>query len=208
MVKSKKMSKSTVAIVLLSLLLVLSLILTATGAWFTAKDSDKATGGTLTFGKIGSVEVTASGNLSHKDINGNDASSRELMPGDKVEAGTITLTYTKTEDATEDVWYLIKFNGKYYTLNAAGDALNETEATTAGEFTATTTISFTAAVAEVNGKKLDGTVSGSGSIDENDVATLTNRQIVIADAEYSLAIIQKTNLSADDAFTQLKIILG
>lgn len=35
MVNSKKMSRSTVAVVLLSLLLVLSLVLTATGAWFT-----------------------------------------------------------------------------------------------------------------------------------------------------------------------------
>ena len=33
----KKMNKSTVAIVVLALLLVLSLVLTATGAWFTDK---------------------------------------------------------------------------------------------------------------------------------------------------------------------------
>lgn len=206
MVKSKKMSKSTVAIVLLSLLLVLSLILTATGAWFTAKDSDNATGGTLTFGKIGSVEVTASGNLSHKDINGDDASSRNLMPGDKVEAGTITLTYTKTEDATDDVWYLIKSDENYYTLSESNELVAAT--TEAGEFTASKTVSFTAAVAEVNGKKLDGTVAGSGSIDENDVATLTDRQIVIASADYSIAIIQKTNVTATQAYTYLAELLG
>ena len=51
MVNSKKMSKSTVAIVLLSLLLVLSLILTATGAWFTSSDN-KAGNADVAFGKV------------------------------------------------------------------------------------------------------------------------------------------------------------
>lgn len=68
MVNSKKMSKSTVAIVLLSLLLVLSLILTATGAWFTSTGSkDGQT--TIEFGKVAvSVDGTATFTKDHADV--------------------------------------------------------------------------------------------------------------------------------------------
>ena len=53
MVNSKKMSKSSIAVIVLSILLVLSLILGFTGAWFTdKKDSGTDNNGTLTFGKI------------------------------------------------------------------------------------------------------------------------------------------------------------
>ncbi len=53
MVNSKKMSKSSIAVIVLSILLVLSLILGFTGAWFTdKKDSGTDNKGTLTFGKI------------------------------------------------------------------------------------------------------------------------------------------------------------
>ncbi len=72
----KKMNKSTVAIVVLALLLVLSLVLTATGAWFT--DSKKTDETEITMGTInistsdGAVSVTK------------DVTDGNFMPGDKI----------------------------------------------------------------------------------------------------------------------------
>lgn len=85
MVKSKKMSKSTVAIVLLSLLLVLSLILTATGAWFTdTKSADKdMTFGTLKLDAITMDEVAVANTIETANLN--------LMPGSKV-SGKVSVT--------------------------------------------------------------------------------------------------------------------
>lgn len=89
MVNSKKMNKSTVAVVVLALLLVLSLILSATGAWFTDK-IDNDTGNTMDFGIIDiewaqDKEVA----LSIKErTKGADENTALLMPGDtlKVDA--------------------------------------------------------------------------------------------------------------------------
>ena len=51
MVKNKKLSKSSVAIIVLALLLIASLVMGMTGAWFT--DSHKITNDTqLTFGEV------------------------------------------------------------------------------------------------------------------------------------------------------------
>ena len=60
MVNSKKMSKSSIAVIVLSILLVLSLILGFTGAWFTDK-KDSGKGKDVTFGlvKIGEVSADA-----------------------------------------------------------------------------------------------------------------------------------------------------
>ena len=78
MVKSKKMSKSTVAIVLLSLLLVLSLILTATGAWFTdTKSADKD----MTFGTLKLDAITMDGVAVANTI---ETENVHLMPGSTV----------------------------------------------------------------------------------------------------------------------------
>ena len=52
MVKSKKMSKGSLAVIILAVLLVLSMVLGLTGAWFTSKGEDKTGTGTNTFGKV------------------------------------------------------------------------------------------------------------------------------------------------------------
>ncbi|HBB44943.1 MAG TPA: hypothetical protein DCZ34_02335 [Clostridiales bacterium] len=60
MVNSKKMSKSSIAVIVLSILLVLSLILGFTGAWFT-DSKNSGDGKDVTFGlvKIGAVTADA-----------------------------------------------------------------------------------------------------------------------------------------------------
>ena len=51
MVKSKKMSKGSLAIIILAVLLVLSMVLGLTGAWFTDKASGKDETNNGTFGR-------------------------------------------------------------------------------------------------------------------------------------------------------------
>lgn len=99
MVKSKKMSKSTVAIVLLSLLLVLSLILTATGAWFTftAKNDANGTEGKYTF-RDGAMSATI-GDMSTdfgKVYRGDAevADHADIMPGDVIRGGSLSVSFT------------------------------------------------------------------------------------------------------------------
>lgn len=114
MVNSKKMSKSTVAIVLLSLLLVLSLILTATGAWFTDHKSG-ASDDTRDFGVI--HLNTASMTSSIKDIKGVSIGKDEnVMPGDVI---TLTGLVKLAEDSDKAyVFITLSGNDAKYTLAA------------------------------------------------------------------------------------------
>ena len=87
MVNSKKMSKSSIAVIVLSILLVLSMILGLTGAWFTDK-----TGATkddaLQFGKI-DIELTEQFAVSSS--NTVELNNAKLMPGSTLEfAGEVT----------------------------------------------------------------------------------------------------------------------
>ena len=81
MVNSKKMSKSSIAVIVLSILLVLSLILGFTGAWFT--DKDDSAKGELSFGKI-DIEWNANKAFSVTSSNTVDTANEKLMPGSKL----------------------------------------------------------------------------------------------------------------------------
>ena len=101
MTNSKKNSKSIIALVVMALLLVASIVLAATGAWFTqiAKPEDAKK---INFGKV-DVTVTETG-FGFK--RGTTAITEKLMPGDKIEA-KITLTNTSGAD---DPWVVYKIN--------------------------------------------------------------------------------------------------
>lgn len=103
MVNSKKMNKSTVAVVVLALLLVLSLILSATGAWFT----DKETGSEITkdFGVV-NMKVTATdfGKVTRvSNDEGPLALDGKIMPGDTI---GYSLTVEKAE-GSEEFWFAV-----------------------------------------------------------------------------------------------------
>jgi len=102
MVNSKKMSKSTIAVIALSILLVLSLILTATGAWFTDQKSGSDTGTTKNFGIVViNLDDTAAGTLTQKGI-ANNAAIEEVV------ADTVyTAVWTVTNTGSEDVYFKI-----------------------------------------------------------------------------------------------------
>lgn len=137
MVKSKKMNKSTIAIIVLSLLLVVSLVLSATGAWFTDwqngnKEND------VTFGR---VDINLAENAETDAMTfATDASSdlTRLIPGTTVNAtaeisnnSTVdTYVYVKTE-------FFLEIGGHFYKVwqieaasvdgKADGDTLAETD---------------------------------------------------------------------------------
>jgi hypothetical protein len=99
MVNSKKMSKSSIAVIVLAILLALSMVLGLTGAWFTATDSDDANT-TIKFGTVAIKVSTEDGNTgawtSKSTVEG------EYMPGDSY-AATMTLKNT----GTQDVYYKV-----------------------------------------------------------------------------------------------------
>lgn len=130
MVKSKKMSKSTVAIVLLSLLLVLSLILTATGAWFTdTKDASKD----MTFGTLKLDAITMDNVAVANTI---DTANLKLMPGSKISgkvavknsgdsAAWLRYKITVSGEGAEKVTFANNGEYQYVSTALAGNASTE-----------------------------------------------------------------------------------
>lgn len=101
---NSKNKKSVIALVVMALLLVASIVLAATGAWFTDKEtgtSDK----TLDFGK---VDITLTNNLESATWSGLGTESK-VMPGSKL-AGTFVL-----ENAgDQDVYYTYTLSADLY----------------------------------------------------------------------------------------------
>jgi uncharacterized repeat protein (TIGR01451 family) len=100
MVKSKKMSKTGIAVIVLALLLVLSMVMGLTGAWFT----DKADGEAQTV-HFGSILVGLSGDsfTTTRAIVNSDSETTLVMPGDKVHYAA-----TVTNSGENDLYYLIQ----------------------------------------------------------------------------------------------------
>lgn len=105
MVNSKKMSKSSIAVIVLSILLVLSLILGFTGAWFTDKKEDSSS--EMSFGTVKLAELTGLDGISV--TNTVDTANTNLMPG-----STITGTVNVKNEGNAAVWlrYKVTFSGE------------------------------------------------------------------------------------------------
>ncbi len=106
MVKSKKMSKTSIAIIVLALLLVLSMVMGLTGAWFTSSDKNGPNGESATI-NMGSVKValtadTAMGAVQYGSRNG-DAVVQKLVDGDN-----LTIVYGVDNTSDVDIYYAIK----------------------------------------------------------------------------------------------------
>ena len=86
MVKSKKMSKGSLAVIILAVLLVLSMVLGLTGAWFTSKVNDKTGNDEKTFGvvNIGADDTIGNGVWSNQyHQTGSEADPLVALPGSK-----------------------------------------------------------------------------------------------------------------------------
>ena len=102
MVKSKKMSKSAIAIIVLSLLLVLSMVLGLTGAWFTDKvENSEVSSGSLSFGK---VDINGSGVYSITPVT-YESNPALFVDGDKI---TIADGLTIANSSTVKIIYLVE----------------------------------------------------------------------------------------------------
>ena len=167
----KKMNKSTVAIVVLALLLIVSLVLTATGAWFTDK-ADQDAKSNLTFGKV-DIEMTSSDYAAKTKTAAVDG--YDIMPGDviggtvdvnnKFEAVYVKFTVTATDELHTDTALTLKnvklgataltadADGSYY-----GAIAKETASTV---FTFDVELTGTAYGNEYQGQKLSFKVSVS-----------------------------------------------
>ena len=113
MVKNKKMSKTSIAVIVLALLLVFSLVMGMTGAWFTDKADNSSSGVELTFGTVVlDVDTDDFGDVTRVS-NTAGAVAGDLMPGD-------TVSYALTVDGAsgcEDFWFAVVIN----TEGAAAD---------------------------------------------------------------------------------------
>ncbi|MBR4124037.1 MAG: hypothetical protein IKR12_00525 [Clostridia bacterium] len=105
MVKNKKMSKTSIAVIVLALLLVFSLVMGMTGAWFTDKKTPNAAT-SLTFGEV-KLNVTATdfGKVTRVS---NEAGvvAADIMPGD-------TISYDLSIDGasgSEPFWFAVVVN--------------------------------------------------------------------------------------------------
>ena len=88
MVKSKKLSRGSLAVLLMALMLALSMVVGMTGAWFTDKDAGDSTG-TLTFGTIAISTADAEWEVSTDEPRVTYVA--DIMPGDSVAySGTVT----------------------------------------------------------------------------------------------------------------------
>ena len=135
--KSKKMTKSTFAIIIMGIIMVAMLAFGGTFAYFTAKASDKSANVTM-----GHVRLAASGDAFETVATG-------VMPGDKVAVGGVTLTATTNDDEGE--WVAIKVT---ITGDKASDlAINTTSLGADWEETASNSGIF------VYNKKLTSTVT-------------------------------------------------
>ena len=208
MVNSKKMSKSTVAIVLLSLLLVLSLILTATGAWFTAGDKANGTGGdtiklrgdwltiTATAGEEATVTVKRTVNGTEETV----ANHEDAMPGDTIEIAGKLASFNIKNDKNYAFYYIIvkgtevvDGEAKYVAAGSSADL----SAIVAGAITPGT------GVTEVT-KNVKYTVKDTLEVANAGEVLLT----VNATEAFGVYAIQAENMTAETALAQLKTLAG
>ena len=174
MVKSKKMSKTSIAVIVLALLLVLSLVMGMTGAWFTAKQGS-ASDTQLDFGRV-VLNVTGGsfGQVTHAAANADAAyeTDVEIMPGDTINYSINVAKGANSEDF-------------YYRIFVVVSGVES------GDYTADTTVYDTTAEGW-NGAH-NGTVELLGSKYGN---TYQGQHITLS---YQVRAIQKANISAADA---------
>ncbi len=97
MVNSKKMSKSSIAVIVLSILLVLSLILGFTGAWFTDDKKTDLSNDGLKFGTVAiKLDEGSAAEWKNKGYT-KETETTNIVPGSSM-AATLTLSNTGTED--------------------------------------------------------------------------------------------------------------
>src|SRR5574344_2148719 len=163
MVNSKKMSKSSIAVICLAILLVLSMILGITGAWFTDTMTEPATTASMKFGNV-DYEISANGTTvkngeaeAEKAANG----TYLLVAGTKVTTGITILNKSDVE-----TYYVLANDdaSKFYVLDTTNKVLVD--------------------VTDTDGTKFNAAVTGTGNFGK----VLANASIPAVSVTYQLTI--------------------
>ena len=204
MVNSKKMSKSSIAVIVLSILLVLSLILGFTGAWFTDKDAKGEQ--TVNFGTI-DVALDGTSDIGFK--NGDNSTLTEpLMPGDKVMAKAVV------KNTGAEAYYVVKIlvsvqvkgaaeqaTAKYYVLNGA--KTEEASATVMPKLAATTGTATIDLSMDLDGAEYGNDYQGGKAVVSCEVRAIQAKNLTAAQAYDALV----TSYNAEN-FTSGKITIA
>ena len=185
MVNSKKMSKSSIAVIVLSILLVLSLILGFTGAWFTAKDA-----GSSNDSLFGKVAISTEGSKLTYDGDKTLATETKLMPGCSVKATVAIKNDTVASEGEGGIYYVvkIKISVNNETKQEGFFVKGETAAKKVESATDLVVLDNATSVTITAEEKLDGETY------TNDFA---NKTVHI---EYSVYAIQSAHIEATEAY--------
>ena len=230
---SKSKSSSKLIYLILGLLISASLFFTFSGAWFTASASTTKSGTSATFvlGNFGDVSISANNYIWKDSSNNNiyptaqakntanDATGivrDKVMPGDKVQSGSITMTFDALNTSTyPKAYYLIKTGNNYYTINNS-NALVQTS-TTAGVIDSQETKTINGSIVSITEnnqtKYLDGSTSSASIGNTAQGQALTDMgasvgtfSLTAGGITYYVAVIQYPNLTATTAFDQLVLL--
>lgn len=190
MVNSKKNTKSIIALVVLSLLLIASICLAATGAWFTSKvekDPKDLAFGTIAISSTGETSVTATSKSGTTDL---------LMPGD-----TLKISYSVKNDG-ENAYVVAVV--KVEATAAAGKELTATEKAAleglSGTYAATGNAKADACVVITKGAT---EATWKHSVDVDGKAFGNQFQGATVKVTVTILAIQEENLTAQEAYSLL-----
>ena len=183
MVKSKN-KKSVIALVVMAFLLVASIVLAATGAWFTDKEEETLAGETITFGKIDLDTVT---------VAGTQFGTAKVLPGDSYTA-TVTVKLAEgSEDAYVSVAAAVEEGqalSQYITISVKKGEANFTSEVAKMTAADTLELTITVSVSAELPNKVGETTYNGGSVEIKGVN-------IVAKA------IQAKNLTLAEATTKL-----
>lgn len=197
MVKSKN-KKSVIALVVMAFLLVASIVLAATGAWFTASGNANLTDGKLKFGTVALKVEADTGNGVYRADGTTKITDGILVAGDQVKS-----KFTITNESDTAVYYLVKSGTKFYKVESG--KLVELETAAAQEWGTedelTIDYSFEIETTAEYGDKL--IVPGFVA------QTITaGAKIDFFGGACKVAMVQKENISAAGALTELQTLLN
>ena len=207
MVNSKKMSKSSIAVIVLSILLVLSLILGFTGAWFTDKAESGDKKADFDWGTV-KVQYEENAENTGKWLSKDNAVVTTVLPGDHYDLkGKI-----KFEGADSDMYMLVRVN------TPSAGALSEYVKVSALTFTGLTAYTEAGLTVEdgyqffkVTTEQAANTydVAGGVKIADETPNKVVETQLnggakVTLTFSIAIGVIQARNISASDAYKALK----
>ena len=192
MVKSKN-KKSVIALVVMAFLLVASICLAATGAWFTDKETGKLNGETITFGTI---------DLDTVKVEATQFGSVKVLPGDSYQATVTVKLAENSEDAYVSVAAAVEEGqalSEYITISVKKGEANFTSEVARMTASDTLTLTITVSVSETLPNKVGDTVYNGGTVDIKGVNIVAK-----AIQAKGLSLEQATAKLADDSIIKAK----